>query len=158
MSKTIKEMIEVMKHYEIGGEVECTDVGIERWRVLDNPQWNWDAYDYRKREFQYPMWFKAKSTGLIIRFDGLTSGTVIEEGSSFNSKGEYKDIWRQHTDNEHWVQTEEPKSKEKATIEKWLIEENDIKFVVETSDIDAWLKSFPTAKKLKFIDSYEVEI
>lgn len=147
-----------MKHYEIGGEVECTDVGIERWRVLDNPQWNWDAYDYRKREFQYPMWFKAIFTGLIIRFDGLTSGTVVEEGRSSNNKGEYRDIWIPHTDIEHWVQTEEPKLKERVTIEKWLIEENDIKFVVETSDIDAWLKSFPTAKKLKLIESYEVEI
>ena len=49
-------------------------------------------------------------------------------------------------------------SKQKVTIEKWLIEENDIKFVVETSDIDPWLKSFPTAKKLKLIESYEVEI
>ena len=48
--------------------------------------------------------------------------------------------------------------KEKVTIEKWLIEENDIKFVVETSDIDSWLKSFPTAQKLKLIESYEVEI
>ena len=48
--------------------------------------------------------------------------------------------------------------KQKVTIEKWLIEENDIKFVVETSDIDSWLKSFPTAKKLKLIESYEVEI
>ena len=49
-------------------------------------------------------------------------------------------------------------SKPKVTIEKWLIEENDIKFVVETSDIDSWLKSFATSKKLKLIESYEVEI
>ena len=48
--------------------------------------------------------------------------------------------------------------KQKVTIEKWLIEENDIKFVVETSDIDSWLESFPTAQKLKLIESYEVEI
>ena len=48
--------------------------------------------------------------------------------------------------------------KQKVTIEKWLIEANDIKFVVETSDIDSWLKSFPTAQKLKLIESYEVEI
>ena len=49
-------------------------------------------------------------------------------------------------------------SKQKVTIEKWLIEENDIKFVVETSDIDSWLIPFPTAQKLKLIESYEVEI
>ena len=49
-------------------------------------------------------------------------------------------------------------SKPKVTIKKWLVEENDIKFVVETSDVDFLLKSFPTAKKLKLIKSYEVEI
>ena len=49
-------------------------------------------------------------------------------------------------------------SKQKVIIRKWLIEENDIKFVVETSDIDSWLKSFPSAQKLKLIESYEVEI
>ena len=48
--------------------------------------------------------------------------------------------------------------KQKVTIEKWLIEEYDIKFVVETSDIYTWLKSFPKAKKLKLIEAYEVEL
>ena len=47
---------------------------------------------------------------------------------------------------------------QKVIIEKWLIEENDIKFVVETSDIGSWLKPFATSKKLKLIESYEVEI
>ena len=46
----LKEMIKVMQHYENGGEVECTDVGGEWWRVLDDPQWNWDGYDYRIKE------------------------------------------------------------------------------------------------------------
>ena len=50
------------------------------------------------------------------------------------------------------------KSKQKIKIEKCLIEDNGIEFVVEASDIDSWLKSFPTAKKLKIIESYEVEI
>ena len=50
------------------------------------------------------------------------------------------------------------KPKQKVTIEKWLIEDNKIKVVVETSDMDSWFKSFPTAQKLKLIESYEVEI
>ena len=48
--------------------------------------------------------------------------------------------------------------KQKVTIEKWLVEESNIKVVVEASDIDSWLKPLPTAKKLKLIESYEVEI
>ncbi len=49
-------------------------------------------------------------------------------------------------------------SKPKITIEKWLVEENNIKVVVEASDIDSWLKPLPTVQKLKLIESYEVEI
>ena len=48
--------------------------------------------------------------------------------------------------------------KQKVTIEKWLIEHDNIKVVVEASDIDSWLESFATSKKLKLIESYEVEI
>ena len=58
----------------------------------------------------------------------------------------------------HNTQTGNNAKQQNVIIEKWLIEENDIKFVVEASDIDSWLKSFPTAKKIKLIESYEVEI
>ena len=50
MAKDLKEQIEIMTHYLNGGEVECTDVGGDWWRVLDDPQWNWDGYDYRIKE------------------------------------------------------------------------------------------------------------
>ena len=51
------------------------------------------------------------------------------------------------------------KPKQKVTIEKWLIEDiNNIKVVLEASDIDSWLIPFPTAQKLKLIESYEVEM
>ena len=54
-------------------------------------------------------------------------------------------------------------SKQKVTIEKWLLSDMGIsskglKVVVETSDIDDWLSYYPNAKKLKLIESYEVEI
>ena len=57
-----------------------------------------------------------------------------------------------------WFEFEYRIKKSKVMIEKWLVEENGIKFVVETSDIDSWLKPFATSKKLKLIESYEVEI
>ena len=101
MAKTIKEMIEVMEHYENGGEVEFITKGYigTRWETVTLPSWDWSYFEYRIKE-----------------------------------------------------------QKQKVTIEKWLIEERDIKFVVETSDIDSWLNSFATSKKLKLIESYEVEI
>jgi hypothetical protein len=103
------------------------------------------------------MWFKSTSSSLVVRFDSLNSGEVVIGGRLWKL-GDYNDTWYNHTDKSHWIKIEEPKPKQKITIEKWLIEENNIQFVVETSDIDSWLKSFPTAKKLKLIESYEVEI
>ena len=99
MAKTIKEMTEVMKWFEGGGEVEFVERGCYDWEIATTPCWSWYTKDYR---IKHP--------------------------------------------------------KQIVKIEKWLVEENGIKFAVETSDIDSWLKSFPTAKKLKLIESYEVEI
>jgi hypothetical protein len=155
--KTIKEMIEVMKWFEGEGEVERTDKGYESWRTTETPVWNWDDYDYRIKEFQYPMWFKSTSSSLVVRFDNLDSGEVVV-GNEVHKIGEYDEDWIEHTNKYHWEEIEEPIAKQKVTIEKWLVEDNYIKVVVEASDIDAWLKSFPKAKKIKLIESYEVEI
>lgn len=97
--KTTKEMIEVMKWFDNGGEVEYSLRGEDTWSKAVNPTWDWYDNDYR-------------------------------------------------------IKT----PKQKVIIEKWLIEGNDIKFVVETSDIDSWLKNFPTAKKIKLIERYEIEL
>ena len=101
MAKTIKEMIEVMKHYDTGGEVEFITKGYigTRWETVTLPSWDWSHFDYRIKHL-----------------------------------------------------------KQKVTIEKWLIEYDNIKVVVEASDIDSWLKPFANTKKLKLIESYEVEI
>ena len=160
MTKTVKEMIEVMEWFEGGGAIESADRSSGKWGTVTHPSWNWADFDYRIKEFQYPMWFKEVDSGMVIRFDSLTSGEVIIAGDDSEPKGQYLDYWVSHTDTDVWTEIEEPKeeSKEKVTIEKWLIEENNIKVVIETSDIDSWLKSFPTTKKLKLIEKYEVEI
>lgn len=51
MAKTIKEMIEVMEHYDNGGEVEFKQKREDdtKWR-LACPDWNWDIYTYRIKE------------------------------------------------------------------------------------------------------------
>ena len=49
MAKTIKEMIEVMEHYENGGEVEFITKGYigTRWETVTLPSWDWSYFDYR---------------------------------------------------------------------------------------------------------------
>ena len=76
----------------------------------------------------------------------------------FKVNNPYNFEWRASTPNWNWDAFEYRIKKQKVMIEKWLIEDDNIKVVVETSDIDSWLKSFPTAQKLKLIESYEVEI
>ena len=115
MSKTIKEMIEVMEWFDGGGNVECVEIGFDDWEKVTEPLWNWDDFDYRIKDFQYPMWFKNNSNGLIIKFDGLESGSVVEEGITPYKKGEYIDSWASHTNREYWEQIEEPKEKPKQS-------------------------------------------
>ena len=160
MTKTVKEMIEVMEWFEGGGDVECVEIGYDNWEKVTEPLWNWDDFDYRIKEFQYPMWFKCINSDMVVRFDSLKTGEVIISGVNTEPKGQYLNYWTPHTVATVWTEIKEPKekSKEKVTIEKWLIEENNIKVVIETSDIDSWLESFPTTKKLKLIEKYEVEI
>lgn len=45
---TLKEKIEIMQHYENGGEVEFYSNFNRRWQLHKDPSWNWCLYDYRK--------------------------------------------------------------------------------------------------------------
>ena len=87
MAKTIKEMIEVMEWFEGGGDVECVEIGYEVWGKVIKPLWNWDDFDYRIKEFQYPMWFKHTKSDMVVRFDTLKSGEVIISDSNDKPKG-----------------------------------------------------------------------
>ena len=44
------EMIEVMMHYENGGEVEWAEIGFDEWEIINHPCWNWMDYTYRIKE------------------------------------------------------------------------------------------------------------
>ena len=50
--------------------------------------------------------------------------------------------------------------KQKVTIEKWLIKDVDSGeyFIMESSDVDLTLKTFPDECKVKLIETYEVEL
>ena len=54
--KTTKEMIEVMQHFENGGEVEFSDdnfetvLGESKKEDEEDLCWNWDEFDYRIKE------------------------------------------------------------------------------------------------------------
>ena len=151
--KTI-DMIKVMEHFANGGEVERAEKGYANWEVVTEPLQNWTNFDFRIKEFQYPMWFKSKTNGLVIKFVGLQSGTVVEEGKTSYKKGENKDFWLPHTDNEHWEEIEEPKSKQTITMYKWLMIRGEEYYILNTSKIDNYSLSTP----VKLLETYEIEI
>ncbi len=58
------------------------------------------------QEFKYPMWFKNKDDGYIVRFDGLTVGEVV-----YGFKNQLLDYtksanWTEHTDDSEWEQVD----------------------------------------------------
>ena len=97
----LKEMIKVMKHFDKGGIVECTESGFDYWAVANTPCWDWFEYDYRIKE-----------------------------------------------------------PKQKVTIEKWLIQDvsSGEYFIIESSDVDLTVIKFTKWKKIKLIETYEVEL
>ena len=94
----LKKMIEIMQHYENGGEVENKEKHSDdaKW-ILACPVWNWDSFDYRIKP-----------------------------------------------------------EKQKIIIEKWLCSDKQGGLVViETTNIEEYTY---ITKKLKLIESYEVEL
>lgn len=61
--------------------------------VLDNTD---------EEEFTYPIYCRAKSTGLVVKFTGLTSGEITQPGLSSHTTGDCRDTWVPHTDDSHW--------------------------------------------------------
>jgi len=55
-------------------------------------------------EFKYPLYKKSKASGLIVRFDSLTSGTIFDVGTytSGYAVGQHMNDWTEHTDNSIW--------------------------------------------------------
>ena len=52
MKSTI-DMIDVMEHFANGGEVEAKHRTYDAdadWDTTPTPRWNWDSFDYRKKE------------------------------------------------------------------------------------------------------------
>ena len=60
----------------------------------------------------------------------------------------------------NWDTYEYRIKKQKVTIEKWLMKDVDSgeHFMITSSDINLYLKAFPKWRKLKPIETYEVEL
>ena len=86
---------------------------------------------------------------------------AYEKGAFFN---QYGMTIQGFGDNDDWEIYEAPKPKKTVTIEKWLLEgkvltqKEKYLHIVETSDINRYIKTWADYKKVKLLDTYEVEL
>lgn len=108
---TLKEKIAVMQHFADGGEIETKYAQSKEYGECPIPDWDWISYKYRIKQHTYPKWFKGVDEELVVKFTGLSEGTVVQEEEIYNYKvGHTSSIWSPHTDITHWVEIDEPKS------------------------------------------------
>ncbi len=61
-----------------------------------------------KKEFTYPMWFKNKNQGYVVKFDGLTIGEVVYGFENWLLDSVKSGNFTAHTNTEIWEQVENP--------------------------------------------------
>jgi hypothetical protein len=89
MAMTPKEMIEVLRHFVDGGEVECREHDTEIWARIPSPTWSFDEYDYRIKPKPLELWVNVypeprsstscscfRTEGEAIRFRGNHARTI----------------------------------------------------------------------------------
>lgn len=62
--------------------------------------------------YKYPIYAKSNNNGQVIRFTGLTEGTVVVKGGNINNMdvGEFSRQWAEHTNRKIWKIVENPQS------------------------------------------------
>lgn len=61
-----------------------------------------------EEEFKYPMWFKNKDDGYIVRFDGLEKGEVVYNFENWVLEFAKSNNWTPHKNTDIWEQVENP--------------------------------------------------
>ena len=109
-----KEKIEIMQHHLDGAEIECKVFHGTEWSVVQ-PSWAWNDCFYRKRIYDYPLYFEftnvcdSDSEKFIVEFTGLTEGTIVQKTDSDWEIGHFDNEWIPHTDKDFWKEVDKPK-------------------------------------------------
>lgn len=69
----LKEMIKVMEHFDNGGDIECSKVGEDSWKIANIPCWDWVYYKYRikeqKQKVTIEKWLCQNDKGIFITIE-----------------------------------------------------------------------------------------
>jgi hypothetical protein len=118
-----KEKIEIMQHFIDGGEIEGKFTVNAPWRVFVKPSWDWRNCFFRKRVYNYPLYFEytdiddPRSEKFIVEFAGLTEGIVVQKTYSNWELGHEDDEWIPHTDKNLWREVPNPFKKKLEQLE-----------------------------------------
>ena len=106
-----KKCIEVMKHFEDGGEVQILvhDYGgRQEWEDWPNPDWNWDYHTYRKKP--QPMKVTEEERillqikGRIIKAKNSNYITIVNDGDVELLRNEFYFLNKETQEWEDWSQ------------------------------------------------------
>ena len=107
---------------------------------------------------------QAMLDGKKVRVIDWLKMEYIELSPCGNYTDEDNEYYQISINDKEWEIYEEPKPKQAVTIEKWLLEgkvltqKEKYLHIVETSNIDRYIKTWADYKKVKLLDTYEVEI
>lgn len=60
---TPKEIIAVVQHFDAGGKVQSLRFNHQEWRDIDDPEWNFEDYDYRPKPKSLELWVNVYDSG-----------------------------------------------------------------------------------------------
>ena len=82
----LKKMIEIMQHFENGGEVEISSKNGNRWTKITSPSWDWVYHKYRikpeKQKIIIEKWLCSDKQGGLV----VIETTNIEEYTYITKK------------------------------------------------------------------------
>ena len=82
----LKEMIEIMQHFDNGGDVEISSKNGDCWTKITSPSWDWVYYKYRikpeKQKIIIEKWLCSDKHGGLV----VIETTNIEEYTYITKK------------------------------------------------------------------------
>ena len=82
----LKKMIEIMQHFENGGEVEISSKNGDCWTKITSPSWDWVYHEYRikpeKQKITIEKWLCSDKQGSFV----VVETTNIEEYTYITKK------------------------------------------------------------------------
>lgn len=116
-----------IKYYCDGEEFFCESVKYKGVRLHIAQDWGLFNGFYgftvskvptKEEPFKYPMYFKSKRNGIVVKFTGLDSGILMEGEQPYIEVGRMFNHWIKHNDIETWEHLPNYKEKETPIFKK----------------------------------------